>query len=333
LADKGYGDQKTRQSINSGSTQSSNEPWDTPIDLDTLPDLPPFPVEKLSDWLLNWVDAESLAMQTPPDLAAMLALAEVGAGLATKFRVTIRDRWSEPTNIFTVVAMPPGERKSAVFADAIKPVQAYEQEQIEKMKPIIAEAASQHRIIEAQLKKIEAKAAREEDASQHEILRDEAKKLAKELAEHLVPEEPQCYCADITPEKLGGLLARQGGRMLLASAEGTAFEIAKGKYSDTANFDVYLKGHAGDPLPIDRVSRDNDDVDRPALSCALAVQPDVIRGLAEQASMRGRGFLARWFYSIPVSLEGTRRIAPPAVRSAVAARFHDCMLKVWELEA
>ena len=71
--------------------------------------------------------------------------------------------------------------------------------------------------------------------------------------------------------------------MLLASAEGTAFEIAKGRYSETANFDVFLKGHAGDPLRVGRISRDSEAVNSPALSCALAVQPDVISGLAEQA--------------------------------------------------
>jgi hypothetical protein len=78
---------------------------------------------------------------------------------------------------------------------------------------------------------------------------------------------------------------------LLASAEGTAFEIAKGRYSETANFNVFLKGHSGDPLRTNRITRQGERVDRPALSCALAIQPDVIRGLAEQTSMKGRGFV------------------------------------------
>jgi hypothetical protein len=121
-------------------------------------------------------------------------------------------------------------------------------------------------------------------------------------------------------------------RMLLASAEGTAFEIAKGRYSETANFEVFLKGHSGDPLRTNRITRQGERVDRPALSCALAVQPDVIRGLAEQTSMKGRGILARWFYSIPRSQVGARCIAPPAIGGAVARRFQDCMRKLWRLE-
>ena len=146
-----------------------------------------------------------------------------------------------------------------------------------------------------------------------------------------MPDQPQCFCDDVTPEKLANLLARQGGRMLLASAEGTAFEIAKGRYSETANFDVFLKGHSGDPLRTNRITWRGERVDRSALSCALAVQPDVIRGLAEQTSMKGHGFLARWFYSIPRSRVGARCIAPPAIGGAVARRFQDCMRMLWRL--
>src|SRR5262249_6873547 len=180
------------------------------------------------------------------------------------------------SNLFVEVTLPPGERKSAVFADVLEPVQAFELEEIERMKPFIAEAASEHRMLETRLKAAENKAAKAEDAAEQDALKEEAKKLAKELAEHIVPDPPECYCDDVTPEKLGQLLARQGGRMFQASAEGTAFEIAKGRYSETANFDVYLKGHAGDPLRTGRVTRQSEALNHPALSCALAVQPDVI---------------------------------------------------------
>src|SRR5262245_8240777 len=127
---------------------------------------------------------------------------------------------------------------------------------------------------------------------------------AAELVAFAVPEPPQFFCDDITPEELGRLLARQGGRVLQAGPEGTAFEIAKGRYSEAPNFDVYLKGHAGDPLRVNRVGRGYDVVDRPALSLALAVQPDVIAGLASEATLRQRGFLARFLYSAPASLVG-----------------------------
>jgi hypothetical protein len=330
LRAQGFG--TAREGAKATAGTASPEPWDTPVDFDTEYDHPDFPVETLPPWLAEWIRAEAQATQTPQDLPGMLALAVAGAGMAGKFRVVIREGWSEPVNLFVAIALLPGERKTAVFADVLGPVQVYEGQEILRLVPIIAEADSAHRMMEVKLKKLEGKAASEEDAVKQNALKNEAMQLAKELAEHVVPEEPQYFCDDTTPEKLVNLLAHQGGRILQASAEGTAFEIAKGRYSETANFDVYLKGHAGDPLRSDRISRASDKVDRPALSCALAVQPDVIRGLAEQASLRGRGFLARWLYAIPRSLVGTRQIAPPAVPEKVAQEFNRAMLATWNLK-
>jgi hypothetical protein len=58
------------------------EPWDPAIPLGGNLVAPPFPVECLPGWLAAWVRATAQATQTPPDLAAMLALPICGAALA-----------------------------------------------------------------------------------------------------------------------------------------------------------------------------------------------------------------------------------------------------------
>jgi hypothetical protein len=304
-------------------------PWAAPIPLGTDPEVPPFPTDCFPPWLRRWVEAEALATQTPPDLAGVLALVTCGAGLAGKFRVLVRPAWTEPLSLFGVVALPPGDRKTAVFRDATDPVEEYEQREVARMAEEIAKATTEHRILEGRLKAAEAKASKAKEAEQMSLAA-EAKKLAKQLAQHRVPEPPQFLCDDVTPEKLACLLAQQGGRMFQAAAEGTAFEIAKGRYSEAANFDVYLKGHAGDALRIHRVSRLPDIVPNPALSVALAVQPDVIRGLADQASMRGRGFLARFLYAVPRSLVGGRAVAPPPVPKDMSGCYRSCVQALWQ---
>jgi hypothetical protein len=306
-------------------------PWEEFIRFDAEYQCPAFPVNALPEWLRVWVVAEAEATQTPPDLTAMLSLATAGAGLAKKYKVIIRPGWAEPTNIYTVTALPPGERKTTVFAAVMAPIQQYEREEQARMAPIIAAQESTRRTMEAKLKHLEGKAAKETDEAAAHELKSEAKKLARDLAAFRVDEPPQMYVDDVTPERLGQLLARHGGRMLQAAPEGTAFEIAKGRYSESANFDVYLKAHAGDPLRTGRISREDDIVDEPALSLALAVQPDVITGLAEQATMRGRGFLARFWYSLPTSKAGQRKIAAAPVPKNIAQDFHDKMLAMWRL--
>ena len=123
------------------------EPWARPVPFNQLGDVPPFPAGHLPPWLAQWVLAESQATQTPPDLAGNLALAEVGAALARRVRLVVRPGWREPANIFTVVGLLPGERKSAVFADATAPLVEYEQAEQERMAPLIAEQASEHRVM------------------------------------------------------------------------------------------------------------------------------------------------------------------------------------------
>jgi hypothetical protein len=46
---------------------------------------------------------------------------------------------------------------------------------------------------------------------------------------------------------------------------------------------------------------------------ALTIQPEVLSGLMERSGFRGRGLLARFFYVLPQSLVGRRKIAPPPV--------------------
>ena len=68
-------------------------------------------------------------------------------------------------------------------------------------------------------------------------------------------------------------------------------------------------GHSGDDLITDRVSRKSICVERPALTCAYAIQPQVVEGLAENTAFRGRGLLARFLYAAPQSWIGRREVA------------------------
>jgi hypothetical protein len=329
----GDGSGKSGHSSDSRDSQDDAQGWADPIELGEMPNLPAFPADVLPGWLGDWAQAEAEATQTPLDLPAFLSLAVSGAAVARKFEVRVRDGWPEPLNLFVVVSLPPGERKSSVFRHALAPVFAQEVAEKERLRSTIATEAAKHRQMEGRLKHLEGKLAKE-GAKASDETRQEAKQLALDLAAHRVPLEPRLVCDDATSEALARLLADHGGRMLLASAEGTTFEISKGRYSEggKANFDVFLKGHAGDPLRVDRVGREPDMVDRPALSVALAVQPDVVRGLAEQASLKLRGFLARFLYSLPLSRVGGRVVAPAAVPAPLAKVYEANVSALWRWE-
>jgi hypothetical protein len=76
---------------------------------------------------------------------------------------------------------------------------------------------------------------------------------------------------------------------------------------------VWLKGHAGDKLRIDRKGRDSEYIDNPALTMLLTVQPAVLSTVASNSTFRGRGLLARLLYAIPSDNLGQRRIGAKSV--------------------
>ncbi|MFZ5893258.1 MAG: YfjI family protein [Myxococcota bacterium] len=292
--------------------------WAAPIPLGEQVALTPFPTASLPLTLQQWVEAEALATQTPPDLPAVIAIATISACLAKKFEVEIRRGWREPLNIYWLVALEPGNRKSGVFQDAVAPLYRYENTSREQQVAAAEAARTRRQIKERRLARAIEKASR----SVSPIDSQAAEELAVELQSERVAVAPRLAVDDVTPERLAVMLAEQGGRLAILSAEGGLFDVAGGRYSEgLPNLDVYLKSHPGDDLRVDRVGRPPLHVRKPALTLGLAVQPDVIRDLGRKRGFRGTGLLARFFYSLPQSLVGQRDVAPPPVPNAVSAAY------------
>jgi replicative DNA helicase len=129
-----------------------------------------------------------------------------------------------------------------------------------------------------------------------------------------VPAEPRLVADDITAEAAASLLAAQGGRLAVLSAEGDIFATLAGRYSGTPNLDVFLKGHAGEMLRVDRKGRPAEYIEHAHLTLGLAVQPGVLRALADMPGFRDRGLLARILFSLPENTVGRRRIGAGRTR-------------------
>jgi hypothetical protein len=133
----------------------------TPFGRNTPP--PAFPVEVLPSWLRDFVSAISIATQTPPDASSMLALAAVAGGLAGKFRYRIRPGFTKNANLYIVVAMDPGERKSAVFKAVFAPIYEVEKAVAVVTGPRVAQAKAELGILESRLKHLQGRAGKVDD--------------------------------------------------------------------------------------------------------------------------------------------------------------------------
>jgi len=300
---------------------TETQEWEPPVPF-TDYNLPPFPVDSLPTWVKSFVVAEAETTQTPLDLAGMLALAVCAAALAKKVKVFVREDWAEPVNLFSVTVLPPGSRKSQVFADTTEPVNEYERELARAMLPEIEATKSKRKIMESALADKQSRAAKETDSTRQEKITREAADLARELSGFQVDAPPRLVFDDCSTEKLGSHLAEQGGKAAVMSPEGDIFDILAGRYSSGApNFGVFLKGHAGDNLRVDRVGRQSEYVQDPALTVALTVQPEVMRGLIQKPGFRGRGLLARFLFTLPLSIIGRRKINPVPMSMQVRTAY------------
>ena len=295
--------------------------WEPPIPFGVAGEAPAFPVEVLPAWVGEFVTAVATATQTPPDLAGMLALAVLATVAAGAVEVEPRPGWREPLCLFVAVGMDAGTRKSGVFTALTRPVADFERQQAAAALPGITETATLRRIADQAAAYAEA-AASKAPGDQAEVKQAEAIARTAEAARLVVPPIPRWLVDDATPEALAGLLATYG-RIALLSPEGDVFDQMAGRYNQTAgpNLGVYLKGHAGDLLKVDRRGRPPEYVERPCLTIGLAVQPEVLRGLASRPGFGGRGLLARFLYSLPPSLVGRRQVGAPSVPQPVADRY------------
>ena len=130
------------------------------------------------------------------------------------------------------------------------------------------------------------------------------------------------YADDCSSEALTTLLAENDGLMAVISAEGSIFDIIAGRYTgQKVNLDVWLKGHCGDEIRVDRKNRDAEYVHNPRLTTLLAVQPSVLEDVMENRVMNGRGLVARFLVAIPASRIGKRIFLSQAVPESAVNGF------------
>ena len=295
--------------------------WADPTPLRRVRGVRPFPVNALPRDLANMVAAVSEFTQTPTDLAGTVVLGVLSACAGGRAVVEVRPGWREPVNIYAVVAMAPGSRKSPVFATMTAPLLDVEKDLIDQVRGAIVEAETLKKIATNRAETTRAAAGRADPGQRDQLAADAiADALAAEAV--TVPVLPRLFADSVTPEAAASLLAEQGGRLAILSAEGGIFDVLAGRYSNgLPDLDVWLKGHAGDPLRIDRKGRPAEYVRAPALTVCLTVQPSILTTIGRNTTFTGRGLLARFLFAVPVNNVGHRRVGTASVPAAVAEAY------------
>ena len=290
-------------------------------------ELPNFPVAALPPIVADYVNAVSENSQTAPGMAAVIGLGVLATALQGKFRVQGMPGYYEPLNLYTLVIAAPGERKSGVIRDMTRVLYDYEMQYNADHAGEIRTSARKRETLQRQIsglkKKLEAKENREMEL--------ELQQLEDELEAMPVEQSRRFFADDCSSEALTNLLANNGGTLSVISSEGGIFDILAGRYNSSANLDTWLKAHCGDPISVDRMSRDAEYIPHPCLTAILTVQPNVLDCIMANTTMVGRGLLARFLYSFPTSRIGSRTFRTPGIPSEVREKYRNLIFRLMAL--
>ena len=293
--------------------------WEPPIPF-TQHTLPTFPVDAFPPAIRDYVLAVAETTQTPVDMAATAALAVLALCQQGKYRIKGKDDWIEPLNLFTVIVAEPSERKSAVIGHLIRAVQQFEAAYNQQHSGAIERSKLEKRMLEKQQRNLEEMVLK--GKAQMEDLQD----ISMQLANFREVMPMRLYVDDVTTEKLTSVLSENKGTAAIVSAEGGIFDMLSGIYTKNVNIDVFLKGHSGDTIRVDRIGRNSESIMNPALTVLLAVQPNVLSGMMSNGTFRGRGLTARFMYCMPHSKVGERKYRTQPIPDEVS-RCYDLTIR------
>lgn len=292
--------------------------WEPPIPF-TSTNTPDFPLESLPGPLVAFVEALSESTQTPLEMAGILSLGVLATAFQSKFKVEITPDWKEPLCLYCVAVASPGERKTAVISALTKPIYEYEAEQRDIEAVEIAQNRAERDMLEKRLESVKTAAAKGKGDTAE--ARSEALELSAQLAKFKDIHPLRLLADDTTPEKLIDLMEKQGGSITVCSAEGGLFDTLKGRYDNKGGLDVYLKGHSGDPIVVDRIGRRGNRIESPRLTMMFTIQPEVLRGLMDNTTFKGRGLCGRFLYVVCKSKVGHRKVSPMPIPEGVRADY------------
>lgn len=297
--------------------------------------LPPFPVECLPPVLRDIAQATAENLQVAVDMPALEALAVAALCLQGKFVINPKPGWVEALSLYVAIVALPSERKSPSIKVMTRPVYAFVKEENQRRRPHVEAYNMKRDILVKRIKSMIEAAAKPCKTGGKAVSPESIVELQWELVD--LEKEPvrllRLLADDVTPEALVSLMANNGGKIAIVSSEGGIFDIAAGRYSEKLNMDVFLKAYTGDYIQIDRKGRPSEDIDHPALTMLLTIQPAVLEAIMGNEAFNGRGFLARFIYALPVSAVGRRRYEtapiPPQVEEAYS-RLIDTLLSIPE---
>lgn len=254
--------------------QPDQEPWQPPITLTTPSSPPEFPLHVFSDRLRCYVQECAWATNSPPDFAAVSALAVAAGAIGASRTLSITRTHRQPASLFIAMVGPPGTGKSAPLDLIKEPLEQAERRFFEDWRGDVTVWEKQE---------IQSRGPK--------------------------PHLRRCLLDDTTTEAMVRILADNPRGLCMVRDELSALVTGLNQYKDGGKGNdrqVFLKIWSAATIRVDRKSNPDGvplSVRKPTASIVGGIQPDVIEWFrGEKVGDRpppDDGFLDRFLISFP----------------------------------
>jgi hypothetical protein len=241
-----------------------------------------FPIEVLPDPIRRYCEELAAALPVAIDMVALPVLAVAAHAIGAQRMIELKPGWREGPNLYCAVVAPSGSLKSPALAGVCAPVRARQRKLTEEYKHAM-------KAYEADLIDYQREVA-----------------LWKKEKRFEMPEKPEpptrgrTWTADVTVERLGGLLEENPSGLIVVRDELSAWVKSLNAYKNGrgADREFYLSAWSGAAAVADRQGKEPVLIDRPILSVVGCVPPDVLPDLDDEGGKED-GFLYRILFSYP----------------------------------
>jgi hypothetical protein len=289
---------------------------------------PEFPADVLPSSVADFILAAADNIQAHADMVGPCALGALEIACRGRYPVRLPNGHTERPCLYIAPVAPPSERKSSVIGTVMKPLTDYEIKYNAARAGEVKQSQSARKILEARVAALEQEAAKAKSEENREKARRELECVNEDLAAFEPVSTLRLFGGDVTPEKLADLMYAQRETFALVSAEGGGLFDNINRYCEKGGLDIYLSGHSGDMVNVDRKSGTSVMLRHPTLNIVALCQPVVIETLFGDKEKAGRGLLSRILFVKCRSLVGRREPVSRPIAPPIKERYADLCLSM-----
>ena len=270
-----------------------NNTWKTLSRIERLQ----FPITVFPPWLAVFFETIANMIGTKVDIVATIALAVVSAALVGRIGAQISKTQFVRAQIYTCVVANPSAGKDPIIRLLSEPLSKY----IRSKNQRLFNENHARKLMRNWYERQQERALNSADVNNAQSCKETILDLVKKAKENdPIPLLPTPI-TDISPEQLQERISESDGCGFLLASDSQVLDMCRGQYAKNGlpNNGIFLAGFEGEPLVVDRVSRDPLDISSANISILAGAQKPRAEAFVKDAKVLDSGLVARFLFSCP----------------------------------